>query len=185
MRLFLGIALPPDAAESLLRICERFEPLARELRWSRPETWHVTLQFLGQSREDQVACLADSLGAIGAAPVPVRISGLGFFERAGVFWTGVALTPELIALQQHIVAATSRCGFSHENRAYSPHITLARAKGRSGARALSPIKAAVENSRIDLGAAFTAEEFLLYESFPGPDGSRYEIRSRFPLSSAP
>ena len=31
-------------------------------------------------------------------------------------------------------------------------------------------------------SAFTANEFLLYESFPGPGGSRYEVRERFALS---
>jgi RNA 2',3'-cyclic 3'-phosphodiesterase len=185
MRLFLGIALERNASESLLQIRERFEPVARDLRWSQPESWHVTLQFLGQTREDQAGCLAEKLGAMRAARVPVRIAGLGFFERAGVFWAGVELTPELLALQQHVVAATRRCGFVPEDRAYSPHITLARAKGRTGIRALAPVKAAVERSRIALSAAFTAEEFLLYESFPGPEGSRYEVRGCYPLGTAP
>lgn len=183
MRLFVGIGLPPPAAEALARVGERLASAARDLRWSQPESWHVTLQFLGQTRDNQAACLAENLAAIRATPVPVRIAGLGFFDRAGVFWAGVELTPELLALEQKVVAATRRCGFLPEDRAYSPHITLARAKGRAAVRALDPVKAALERSRIALRAEFTAPEFLLYESFPGPGGSRYEIRARFPLTA--
>ena len=30
-----------------------------------------------------------------AAPVPIELEELGFFDRAGIFFAGVALTPEL------------------------------------------------------------------------------------------
>lgn len=181
MRLFIAIALAPEAANAMAGVRERFAPIAQDLRWSEPENWHVTLQFLGSATGEQAACVAGKLAPIRAKRVPVRIADLGFFERAGVFRAGVALTPELLALQQDVVAATRGCGFLPEDRAYHPHITLARAKGRSGGRALGPVKAAVEQSRIRLNAEFLAEEFLLYESFPGPEGSRYEVRGRFAL----
>jgi 2'-5' RNA ligase len=185
MRLFIGIALAPGAADTLKALRERLAPSAVELRWPEPPSWHVTLQFLGATTEVQAQCLLESLAHVRAPRVPIRIAGLGFFERAGVFWAGVALTPELLALQQSVLAATRACGFLPEPRPYSPHITLARVKGRGGPTALAPLKNAVERSRIDLNAAFTAEEFLLYESFPRPEGSRYEVRGAYPLFAAP
>jgi RNA 2',3'-cyclic 3'-phosphodiesterase len=182
MRLFVGIALAPETLEALRSVRDRFEPAARsELRWSAPESWHVTLQFLGQVSEEQASCVAEKLPAVRAARVPVRMAGLGFFERAGVFWAGVTLTPELLALQQFVTAAMRNCGFEPEVRAYNPHITLARVKGRGGARALEPLKKALARGGAAFEAEFTAEEFVLYESFPGPEGSRYEIRERFAL----
>jgi 2'-5' RNA ligase len=181
MRLFIGIALAPNEVNALADVRLRFESPAADLRWSSPETWHVTLQFLGQAREEQTACVRRKLRTIHAAEVPIRIGGLGFFERAGVFWAGVVLTPELLALQQFVTAAMRNCGFVPEARAYSPHITLARTKGRAGATALVPLQKAVQRAKIDFSAEFTAEEFLLYESVPGPEGSKYEVRDRFPL----
>ncbi|HEX4066013.1 MAG TPA: RNA 2',3'-cyclic phosphodiesterase [Acidobacteriaceae bacterium] len=181
MRLFVGIALDPVATETLLRVREQFAPTAAELRWSQPESWHVTLQFLGSATAEQALCVAEKLVAIRAAPVPVRIAGLGFFERAAVFWAGVELTVELLAIQHRITAATRACGFVPENRAYNPHITLARARGRGGPRALAPIKTVVERNRLSIRAEFVATEFLLYESLPGPEGSKYEVRGRFEL----
>jgi len=181
MRLFVGIALAPEAVDALLGVRERFGAFGGELRWPAAESWHVTLQFLGQADEAQTVCVQAKLGEVRPARVPVRIGELGFFERAGVFFAGVALTPELLALQQRVVAATRRCGFVPEDRAYSPHITLARARGRGGARALGPLKKAVERSGFQPEAEFVAEEFVLYESFPGPEGSRYEVRGRWGL----
>jgi 2'-5' RNA ligase len=148
-----------------------------------PEGWHVTLQFLGAVADDRAACVYEQLRTVRAAPLPIRIEGVGFFERAGVFWAGVTLTPQLLALQQRVTAAMRNCGFIPEDRPYSPHITLARAKGRGGARALRSLKTAVENHAPDLASEFIAEEFLLYESFPVPEGSRYEIRAHFPLNN--
>jgi 2'-5' RNA ligase len=107
--------------------------------------------------------------------VPVQLEGLGFFE--GVFFAGVRLSPELIALQGSVVAATSECGFKPEDRPYRPHITLARNRGREdGVRNLKPrVGPAPQFAR------FMAREFLLYESFPNAQGSRYEVRARFAL----
>ena len=181
MRLFVGIGLEPQAAQELERRLQPLAAAARELRCSEPESWHVTLQFLGSATDEQAACLMEKLGGIRAARVPVQVAGLGFFERAGVFWAGVERTAELLALQKRVTAATRACGFVPEDRAYNPHITLARAKGRRGGQALAPMKAAVERGRIRLKAEFVAEAFLLYESLPGPEGSRYTVRGRFRL----
>lgn len=183
MRLFIGIALAPEATAALQAVQERFSFAGRELRWPQPESWHVTLQFLGNVSDEQAACVTAQLARVRAARVPVRMAGLGFFQRAGVFYAEVALTAELLALQQIVTAANRGCGFVPEGRPYSPHITLARSKGRGGAKALAPLQAAVERSRIRLVTAFTAEELVLYESFPGPEGSRYEVRARFALEA--
>jgi len=182
MRLFIAIALPPEASAALARIRQQFEPIAGpDLRWSAPEGWHITLQFLGPVADNRVPCILDQLRTIHAAPVPIRIRDLGFFDRAGVFWAGIVMTQELLALQQLVTVAMRPCGFVPEDRAYNPHITLARTKGRAGSRALDPLKKAIAKSKPTVGAEFTAGEFLLYESFPTPEGSRYEVHARFPL----
>lgn len=182
MRLFVGIALDAASVAALCGVRERLRPLAGDgLRWPDPAGWHVTLQFLGNASEEQKTCLVERLRALEAAVVPVRIEGLGFFARTGIFYAGIALTPELLALQQKVTAATRGCGFIPEARAYSPHITLAKAKGRNP-RALAPLQRAVERGKVTLAAEFLADEFLLYESFPGPEGSRYEVRDRFGLA---
>lgn len=181
MRLFVAIALDGEAAAEIEKVRQGLAPGSGDLRWSRPADWHVTLQFLGSASGEQAACLMERLGAVRSETVPVRIDGLGFFQRAGVFWAGVERTRELLALEQRVRAAARGCGFIPKGREYRPHITLARSRGRSGAKALAALRDRVERERTGLRAEFTAREFLLYESWPGPEGSRYEVRGRFGL----
>ncbi|UWZ85788.1 RNA 2',3'-cyclic phosphodiesterase [Occallatibacter riparius] len=175
MRLFIGIPMAPEVMAQLAAVRDGLARLNDGLRWSAPEAWHITLQFLGTTTPGQYDCVVSHLRSLHSAPVPVNLEGLGFFERSGVFFAGVHLSPELIALQKNVVAATSQCGFTPEDRPYRPHITLARNRGReNGIRVLKPRVGPTPQF-----AAFTANEFLLYESFPNSQGSRYEVRARF------
>lgn len=179
MRLFIGIPLSPEVLKELAAIPARLRRPDDELRWSTPESWHITLQFLGNTTPEQCTCITAGLHAIRCAPVAIHLEGLGFFDRAGVFFADVPPTPELVDLQKKVTAATQPCGFEPEDRPYHSHITLARNKGRgNGIRALKPRVGAAPRF-----SSFVAGEFLLYESFPGPKGSRYEVRERFALAA--
>lgn len=178
MRLFIGIPLAAEVVKELSGLTERLKSPSDGLRWSAAEGWHITLQFLGQTSAEQYACVTAGLGHIRHAPFEIRLDPPGFFDRAGVFFAGVQVSPELTGLQQQVVAATKPCGFVPEDRPYHPHITLARDKGgRQGLRKLkSRVPADVHFSGVQ------ANEFLFYQSFPGPGGSRYEVRERFALT---
>jgi RNA 2',3'-cyclic 3'-phosphodiesterase len=147
------------------------------LRWSAPESWHITLQFLGNTAE--YACIVARLRDLRSATIGIEMEGLGFFERAGVFFAGVTLTEDLEALQKKVTSATADCGFIPETRPYHPHITLARSKSK-GARAMQELKGRIH--REPNLSHFVAEQFVLYESHLGARGSQYEIRERFALS---
>lgn len=179
MRLFIGIPLAPEVVDALERLSHSLRSAGDDLRWSSPETWHITLQFLGETSTETYACVVQHLRQIKSPAVPIWLHGTGFFDRAGVFFAGVTVSPELRLLEKIVTVATSGCGFTSENRPYHPHVTLARAKGDNRASALRKLK---PRARPDVGfPVFTAGEFLLYESFLGPDGARHEIRERFPL----
>jgi 2'-5' RNA ligase len=105
----------------------------------------------------------------------------GLFDRAGVFWAGVSVSPELRLLEKHVTAATSQCGFAAEDRPYHPHVTLARAKGDDRIRTLRKLQARVKQE-VEF-PPFTTREFLLYESFLDTGGPRHQVRERFPLGA--
>lgn len=177
MRLFIAIPVSSEVCGELASLVKRLQRADDDLRWMPPEMWHVTLQFLGNASAQQYECLAQSLRDVSSPPFAVQLGEPGSFERAGIFHVRVERSPELLSIQRRVVAATSKCGFVAEDRPYSPHITLARNRGRGAG--IGKLK-----SRIGVGPElhpFTAHEFLLYESFPGPSGSRYEVRARFTL----
>lgn len=178
MRLFIGIPLAPEVIAALELITRNLRSAGDQLRWSSPETWHITLQFLGETSPEKYDCMLPRLREIQSPQVSIWLEGTGFFDRAGVFFAGVNVSPELRQLQKQVIAATAPCGFVPEDRPYHPHVTLARAKGNNR-QVLRKLKA-----RTNQNAAFPrfhAPEFLLYEAFLGPGGSRYEVRDRFPI----
>lgn len=181
MRLFIGIPLATPTSDELAAISARLRSAGDGLRWSPPESWHITLQFLGNAGEQQYEAVVARLRALRVPPVPISLEGLSCFDRAGVFFAGVRLAPELLSLQESVTAATKLCGFIPEARSYQPHITLARSKGKEQQKTLIALRTRIR--RQPGFTRFVAQEFLLYESFLGPSGSRYEIRARFRLGS--
>ncbi len=209
MRLFVGIPLADPVVRELAAVVARLRndrsgPRGGSdgLRWTEPESWHITLQFLGNATSEQFECLKARLAEVRSAPAPVRLGELGSFDRAGILFADVAVAPELAALQQRVAAATSECGFVAEARPFHPHITLAKETGSKRARERNHRKSGDQSEEkagrrgVELREAmagvgsqpaftrFVAREFVLYESHLGPDGAKYEIRQRFPLADA-
>lgn len=150
----------------------------------RPESVHVTLAFLGQVDDARVPELVRALE--GAARAGGRFSlGLGGGGSFGspraprVLWVGVTGEVDaLVALQQRVVEALAPLGFPPEERRFSPHLTLARARSPGGDAAL---KAAEELARAVASEAEPIEEIVLFQSSPGAGGPRYDALARVPL----
>jgi len=180
MRLFVAISLAPEVIDALEQFSRSLRSTGDNLRWTSPETWHITLQFLGETSDENYHCLVSRLRKIIVRPIRIRLDGASFFDRAGVFFAGIEVSPQLREVERLVVAASSRCGVVAEARPYHPHVTLARAKGEDRGRALRALK-----PRVPQDVSFTpfiAPEFLLFQSFLGPGGARHEIRERFPLA---
>jgi 2'-5' RNA ligase len=181
MRLFIAIPLPSGVARELSEVSKRLRSDQDGLRWASPESWHITLQFLGNTTLEQYACLIARLREVRSSPVPISLKDLGIFDRAGVFFADVAVSHELLHLQRSVTSSTSHCGFIAEDRPFHPHVTLARAKGGSRSRNMQALK-----SKIGLKphfGSFATGTFQLYEAFLGPSGSRYEVREQFTLDN--
>jgi RNA 2',3'-cyclic 3'-phosphodiesterase len=185
LRFFIGIPLAGDTAAELTAVVNqlRFKENQRaaSLRWSA-ESWHITLQFLGSTTPQQYECVIAQLRELHPPSVPIDLGAFDIFDPAGVLFVDVHITPQLLALQQAVTSATAPCGFVPESRPYHPHITLARRKGKGGGRELQAWMSQIGPQ--PNFSSFNANCFLLYESVSTPEGSRYEIRERFPLIDA-
>ncbi|HVJ09375.1 MAG TPA: RNA 2',3'-cyclic phosphodiesterase [Acidisarcina sp.] len=179
MRLFVGIPLAAEVITELSAVTMRLQSNNDGLRWSPPDLWHITLQFLGNTGAEQFKCVVEQLRKLHLPPVPIKLELLDLFDRAGIFFVGVRLTPGLLSLQEHVCTATSLCAFVPETRPYRPHVTLARSRGKGPGQAFHALKSRIHHQ--PTFTRFTADAFLLYESLPAPTGSQYEIRERFLL----
>src|SRR5207237_9332365 len=107
------------------------ETLRREVpsaKWVRPETFHVTLKFIGEYPEGELARLQTALANVGGPCFQLRFRGCGFFTPRSprVFWAGIEHGPELPALAKAVDHATATVGVARETHPYRPHLTLAR-----------------------------------------------------------
>lgn len=183
MRLFVGLAVDDAVKDALERMTLRLRAKDDGLRWSAPEQWHVTLVFLGEVDDEVQARLVRELYGVREKTLMLRVVGLGVFERAGILYAEVEVTPELLRLHEAVAAAGKRAGLAVEERPYRAHVTLARSRNREGRKMIERLQRSVA-SQTRLNARWPVSEFLLYESQLSPSGSRYVARERFALRDA-
>ncbi len=186
-RLFVALDLAPSPRAALAALCAGI-PAAR---WVPPEQLHVTLRFLGQVADDRVAGLQAALAGVGAAGFQVEVRGVGLFppaptrrKPARVLWAGLDPTAPVAALKVAVDAALAPVvGPDPEaaERAFSPHVTLARFKDPPEPTALADFLA---RHRALASAAFAVAAFTLYQSRTSPAGSVYTALARYPLAGA-
>jgi 2'-5' RNA ligase len=111
MRLFAGIPLAPAVIEELSAISVRLRSNDDGLRWSAPESWHITLQFLGNTGQEQYDCTVARLGQLRSRALTIRLEELGLFERAGVFFEGKGRLRGLHELKARIHRQPAFSGF--------------------------------------------------------------------------
>jgi RNA 2',3'-cyclic 3'-phosphodiesterase len=130
MRLFVAV-VPPRAVMLELRAAMTALPHHDpQVRWCRPDTWHVTLAFLGQVPEESLTDLKDRLGRAAArnTPLELALSGGGQFEGRAL-WTGVQGDRDRLGrLTESLAGAAKRCHIKVDDRPFRPHLTLARVR---------------------------------------------------------
>ena len=110
----------------------------------------------------------------------MEVKGFGFFpqaQRPRVFWAGVAAPPALAELAARVESHMEKIGFAREDRAFSPHLTLARFQVP---RPQPALEAAVAGRATASLGKFEASEFFLFESKLSPQGAQYRKVMRFP-----
>jgi 2'-5' RNA ligase len=179
MRLFLAIPLADSVLTELSHLTVRLRSALPNLRWVAPDSWHITLKFLGATTPLQYDRLIPLLFNIRSQPFPVQLAGPDSFDRTGVFFAAVDLTPQLVSLRQQVIAATASCEFAPDTCPFRPHVTLARSRGRGPKP--SEFKTSIRVQPVI--PSFLASEFVLYQSQLTPAGSVYQVRQRFPLGA--
>ena len=169
VRLFVALTPPAEIVDELASAIAPVRSRAPELRWTRPEQWHVTVAFLGEVSADTYDELTRRLHRSAARhpPLSLTFAGGGRFGHQ-VLWTAVHDDRDgLRALSNSAKAAARRCGLPVEQRPHRPHLTLARAGAGADLRPLVALLAAWR------GLPWVAHQLQLIRSHLGaaPDGT--------------
>jgi 2'-5' RNA ligase len=167
-RLFVAIR-PPEHIRDLLIDAMNDSP---EFRWQGDEQLHLTLRFIGEVERQIADDLAGALSQIRAEPFELRISEAGRFEQrnSGALWAGVEPKGPVAALAAKVERVCQQVGLDPERRAFHPHITLARWKGRR----TREVADFLERTGGLSSNPFAVTEFILFESQLSRHGAHYE-----------
>jgi len=190
MRLFVALDIDPEIRRRIAEFRDKLRPYAPDVRWVGPATFHITLQFLGESAKlDEIR---SALQHVRGAAIPLSFRGTGFFpnpKSPRVFWIGIESDESLQQLANAIGDALGPFGFQRDKGPFKPHLTLARAgSGRprpdrreQGASGLRVVGMKLQELGVPDFGAMTAREFCLYESQLSPSGAKYTALHRYPL----
>jgi 2'-5' RNA ligase len=189
IRLFIAIELPDKVKRELMALQQRLavEPSAG-IKWVSPQGIHLTLKFLGwvapNRVEDIKTAIAEAVKPF--APFEVGLSGLGGFpnlRRLNVVWCGLTGDVSRLGdLQQSIEQHVSPLGYPTENRAFSPHLTLARLREDVNAGARQMLAAKIAETKYQSGLSISVDSVNLMQSQLLPAGAVYNCLGCFPLS---
>jgi RNA 2',3'-cyclic 3'-phosphodiesterase len=175
-RLFVAIR-PPEPIRDLLIDAMDDSP---DFRWQDEEQLHLTLRFIGEVDRPVADDIADALTRIRGEQFQLRIAGVGQFEQrnSGALWAGVEPREPVAALATKVERVCQLAGLEPERRAFHPHITLARWKGR---RAYE-VRSFLERNRGLKSDPFDVTEFALFESRLSRHGAHYEPVTEYRLA---
>jgi RNA 2',3'-cyclic 3'-phosphodiesterase len=174
-RLFVAIR-PPEKIRDLL--IDAMDDGA-DFRWQDEEQLHLTLRFIGEVDRPVADDLAATLGGVRAGRFSARINGVGRFEQrnSGALWAGVEPKEPFAALAAKVERVCQSVGLAPERRAYHPHITLARWKGRRS----HEVASFLERKRVLVSEPWEVDAFILFESRLSRHGSHYEEVASYAL----
>lgn len=181
-RLFVAVELP-DAVRRALADLQKGLP---GMRWTSPDSLHLTVRFIGEVFLTQVAAIKSGLESVlergGAESFSLQVSGLGFFYKRAqaVLWAGVAASAELAALKDRIDAALERhAGLHAPAGRFSPHITLGRMK-QADRKALRNFTCGNEAA---ISVTFPVRSFTLFSSVLAPGGAVHTAEAQYNLDN--
>ncbi|MGI5892629.1 MAG: RNA 2',3'-cyclic phosphodiesterase [Bacillota bacterium] len=131
MRLFIALLLPEDIKNELTSNARSIKPHCLKGNFSSRDNYHLTLKFLGESRQEDVALLQQIISDI-AAHTPqfiLQLAHWGVFPKGqqNIVWRGLAKPyNKLVHIYEEIEENLARAGWPKEQRPLCPHITLAR-----------------------------------------------------------
>ncbi|MCH7872706.1 MAG: RNA 2',3'-cyclic phosphodiesterase [Planctomycetes bacterium] len=184
MRCFVAVELEQSVRSAIARFVLQELPAGPDVRWCGEDQLHITLKFLGDVDDARLSrvCEIVSDSAKRLTPFDLTIGRLGCFPPRGsprVMWMGVADPDDRCA--KWVAAADVALvdlGFERERRAFTPHITLGRAKNRAGGALVARL---VDTMAGPPPMTMQVKSLTVFESRLSPSGARYHAVSTAPF----
>jgi 2'-5' RNA ligase len=177
-RLFTGLEVPPEIAQSLSMLRGGL-PGAR---WVDPQNYHVTLRFIGDVDDAIAREVASLLGRVRRGAFELWLDGVTSFggKKPRAVVATVASSPALMEAQAEQERMMQRIGLAPEGRKYMPHVTLARLRATSSREVAEYLSA----RGLFRTPPFRVSQFVLFSSRASVGGGPYVVEASYPFSAA-
>jgi 2'-5' RNA ligase len=186
IRTFIGVDIGEGIRATAGALQRQLARTGADVNWTAPSNYHITLQFLRDVDDRDLAgvCRAVAAAAAGEPPFRLGVSGIGAFptpRRPKVLWAGIREgEAELRRLFAALEGPLTALGvYRKEDRPYTPHLTLGRAKDEAAGQALA---AELAKHKDWDGGLVEVDEVLVFSSELRRDGPEYTVIGRAPLS---
>jgi 2'-5' RNA ligase len=186
IRSFLAFELSAEMRSTVNGVYENVRNSRLEVRWVRPQGIHITVVFMGDVREEDIAPIGNEVSKVCSefAPFQASLKGMGCFPNSRnprVIWIGLEGEIERMSnfredLQRRLVPF----GVKAEKRGFNPHLTLGRFKKPS--RDESELGELIHKHKDLTSPGCSLHELVLFKSDLKPGGAIYTKMLSCPLS---
>jgi 2'-5' RNA ligase len=185
MRVFTAVEI--ESGEVLSKILKFKSKVAscsqgRGLKPVEDENIHITLRFIGEVPEDSIPAITACVErAESFSPFNIEVRGVGAFptpSRPKVIWVGVSAGSERLKALRDEMEGCLRPLAKPDRKEFTPHITVARVKGRIN---LPCLKDLLESYADFIFGQSPVTEVKLKKSILRPQGPIYTDVLRVPL----
>ncbi len=186
IRSFIAIELTAKIKAALQKIEDELKPKVPGVKWVHPENIHLTLKFLGHINTDTLESIKSILAEIAknTKSFSMRLSSPGAFptlDRPRVVWVGIDKGgEESVALATAIEDKVSHLGIEKENRAFHPHLTLARIDFPTNKNVLKDAFSSIKIPPIEMAVS----KITLFQSTLTRGGAVYSVLQESEFSRA-
>jgi len=182
-RTFVALELSRPLRAGILRLAETLKARGVRASWSKDDTLHLTLKFLGDVEEADLPEVIEAVrrAARDVPPFSFTSGGVGAFpsaRRPRVIWVGVEATEALLGLQAEVDRELAALGFPREERRWTPHVTVGRIRDPQGSSGFDATLASLKcpEETVDVN------EVLVMKSTLAPGGAIHEAVARIRLT---
>lgn len=176
-RVFIAVPIVSETAFQVASNWKNDRQLnINRLKWANPETWHVTLFFLGETPETEIDLLQRLIDEsfIDIQGFSTKMNGVGVFpnqHNPKVLWLGLESLQPLMSAYEQLGDLLRQNGFSFDTKPLKPHLTLARIKSLENLSAFD----ALMNEYLQFNFGTVAiNQVVLFESIFTSEGPVYK-----------
>ena len=174
MRTFLALELPENIKNEVAKVIEYFRSLVRDgIRWVAKENLHITFQFIGDTREEDIPEISEFL-----TEHFIDLTALKFFNpkleiipgrNPRIIWLSAQTDDkEIFTMSKKFKLKLKELGYTLDSKPLKFHVTLGRIKKRLPEFFIHQVL----TKEISI-KEFDVSEATLYKSILRPEGPRY------------